>query len=215
MKYIIANWKAYKTLEEAISWMDVFLKNKLQNDSLNVIVAAPFPFLMLLSKMILSARNVALAAQDVSMFDEGAYTGEVTARMLQGRVSYVIIGHSERRTNNSENDNVVSKKIEQAVKYDLSPILCIQNEQNVIPQKTAFVAYEPVESIGTGKNENLNNVVTLKKKLNLPQNAKFLYGGSVNSENINQYTSSPEIDGCLIGSYSLDPNDFFKLLRNV
>ncbi|OGK17970.1 hypothetical protein A3G67_04695 [Candidatus Roizmanbacteria bacterium RIFCSPLOWO2_12_FULL_40_12] len=223
MKYIIANWKAHKTLEEASAWVDSVNKQisqtpdvqrKLEDDELIILIAAPFPFLVPLSQKI-SQKNLAVAAQDVSVYGEGAYTGEVTAKMLKGVTTHVLIGHSERKDYFHETDEVVLKKSEQVLSQGLSPIFCIQNESNKIPEGANIIAYDPKEAIGTGKNVPGEETATFRKKLNLFPDAVFLYGGSVNPESIDEYLSHPEINGFLVGGSSLDPEEFFELVKKL
>lgn len=220
MKYIIANWKAHKTLAEAEAWVDSFLelishapevKEKLEQDQLKILIAAPIPFLYPLSPKI-SQKNTEVIAQDVSANDEGPYTGEVTAKMLEGLISYALVGHSERREHFLETDETVLKKAFQSTKHNIVPIVCVQNESNSIPTGSV-VAYEPKGAIGTGNNTSIGEVVSLKKKLNLPQGTAFLYGGSVDEKTVDEYVDCVDIDGLLVGRASLDPDEFFSLVR--
>ncbi len=222
MKYIIANWKAHKTRAEASAWVDSITEKisrspevaqKLDQDQLRILVACPFPYLSDLSQKI-TRKNLQVTSQDVSVFDEGPHTGETTAKMLEGLVVYVLVGHSERRDNFHETDEVVLKKAELAVKYNLTPIVCIQDESNVVPPDS-IIAYDPKEAIGTGKNILSEDISSLKKKLSLPQGTVFLYGGSVNEQNIGDYLLSQEIDGFLVGGASLDPDEFFTLIKKL
>ncbi len=224
MKYIIANWKTRKTLAESTSWLKTFLsllennnevKSKLEKDEIKVIIAPASPFIVPLSQIISSMKNLALASQDISQFEEGSFTGEVTARMLEGIVSYALLGHSERRTNNHETDEIVNKKVQLARKHNISSIVCVQGVESKIPQEVSIVAYEPTDAIGTGNNQKVEDVISVKKKLTLPASTPFLYGGSVNDSNIDSYLTSSEIDGLLVGTSSLDPEEFFKLLTRV
>ena len=144
---------------------------------------------------------------------KGAYTGEVTAHSLSGLASYSIIGHSERRRFFAEDDKKLALKTKWAKAYGMEVIYCIQNPRDPIPEGVNIIAYEPVSAIGTGHNEDVSNVVAFKKKVALPKNTIFLYGGSVNSSNIASYRSSPEIDGFLIATASQDPVEFFKILQ--
>jgi triosephosphate isomerase len=223
MKYIIANWKAHKTLKDAVSWIDTFLnlvngdktvRQRLDGDELRVIIASPFPFLVPLAEKISSFKNIGLASQDISAKGKGSFTGEVTGEMLQGIVSYSIVGHSERRKYQHESFDDVHSKIEEAIRHGITPIYCMQDDSSVIPS-VQFIAYEPEKAIGTGNNELPENILEFKKSLQLHTDSIFLYGGSVDVQNINVYANFSEIDGYLVGSTSLDPQDFFILLTKV
>lgn len=97
-KYIIGNWKCYKDLGDAKRWLDEFADSYTPRDEVKVILAPTFLCLEGVSSYIveLGLKNVALAAQDISPFPKGAYTGAIAADMVRGMVDYVIVGHSER-----------------------------------------------------------------------------------------------------------------------
>src|SRR3989344_747366 len=227
MKYFVANWKANKDLEEAETWINILdnkllfdskIQSQLLADQLKIIIAPPFPFLPYFLNLISQFKkqhpyykNINLASQDVSQFNEGSYTGEVTAKTLEGLVNYVIIGHSERRTLFNETNEIIRKKVEMAKKYNIEPVLCVRNKEDIATRKVNFITYEPVQAIGTGNNESLDNILKVKKELNLSEKTSFFYGGSVNQANIKTYLTSDEIKGFIVGTASLNPEDFFNI----
>ncbi len=224
MKYIIANWKANKNLSEAKEWIKQFnvllmadrnVQGKLSANELVVVICPPFPFLEATKKLFVNIPNLRLGAQDLSQFESGSFTGEVTATSLVELIEYVIIGHSERRTHFNEDNIVIKKKLEQARANNIEPILCIQGKEDEIIPNVQIVAYEPVSAIGSGNNESVEKVVELKQELTLSDSTQFLYGGSVNSENASVYLQNGKIDGLLVGGISLDPGSFFSLLKLV
>ncbi len=174
---IAANWKMHKKPSEAETWANV-LKDRLTHVSTNardaaeVLLCAPFVHLPAL-RTILRDSPVALGAQDVSAHDEGAYTGEVSAGMLEDLdVAYVIVGHSERRAYHAEDDALVNEKLHRVLERGMRPILCVGEtleqrqsgdaKETVLSQLSAglagvenaaplVIAYEPVWAIGTGK----------------------------------------------------------------
>lgn len=220
MKYFIANWKANKNLNEAIQWMDVFLTLLVYNDRAKVVICPPSPLILPLKEKIKNSKNIYLGAQDLSPFEFGAFTGEVTAKTLQGIVDYVIIGHSERRTNFGETDKDITKKINLANKYKITPLFCIQDEKTKIDPRAKFIVYEPPWAISDGFDDSMNTkmeqtpeaVINMRKTLAIDKNKLFLYGGSVNSHNINQYSQHSQIDGVLVGGASLDPQVFYQII---
>src|SRR3989344_4204205 len=118
MKYIIANWKANKNIEEAEKWVNEFsalLKNnkellkKIQAKSLKIIIAPSFHLLSKVKELL--PENIFLVAQDLSFYNRGSYTGEVPSSTLVGLVEYAILGHSERRKYFKETNNVVDQKV--------------------------------------------------------------------------------------------------------
>ena len=214
MKYIVANWKANKDLEQVREWLETFSKNYRQKGDTIVIIAPSFPFLQEVVSFSKETKNIYAAAQDLSQFEEGSFTGEVTAKSLRGLVDYVILGHSERRKNFNESNEIIAQKVELAYKYQIKTILCLDNKVDKLTREVEIVAYEPLEAIGTGNNESIENVLEFKKSLQLG-NSKFLYGGSVNDQNIKDYLSSDQIDGLLVGGASLDAEQFSRIISAV
>lgn len=215
--FIIANWKSNLSTLKVQEWADRFKNNDLRFTNKEIIICPPFLFLPFI-KSYISNHNlpIKLGAQDISKFDEGAYTGEVNGKQIREFADYVIIGHSERRQNFSENEEVVNQKIKQAIKFGLKPILCVQDQNFKIQEKVEIIAYEPVFAIGTNNPdtpENADLVSTKIKENNLSN--YIIYGGSVNSKNVNQFTQKPNIDGVLVGNASLDPLEFFEIIKNA
>ncbi len=220
MRYLIANWKTHKNLTEASIWIETFLKALAVNEhlkkllvsgELKIVMCPSYPLIVPIKQLLVHNPEISLGSQDVSTYEEGSYTGEVTARMLSGLVDYAIIGHSERRIIEGDNQTNLENKVIQAVKYGIKPIFCISRANQAIPDGVTLVAYEPVEAIGTGKNAELDSVLTMKNKLSLDSSTVYLYGGSVNKNDALAYLKSDEIGGFLAGTASFNPLDFFDL----
>lgn len=222
MKYFIANWKANKNYYETSVWLDVFLdkvkndkslQKSLQNNLLKIIIVPPSPFLIYLGQRLKEFKNIYPCVQDLSMFESGSYTGELTAQSLQGLVDYAIIGHSERRSTFNETDALLEDKVKMAQKYHIEPIFCVRDEKDTIPNGVNIIAYEPVYSIGSGNNEDPINVKEQKSRLNLSSKMTFVYGGSVTKDNAQNYLADNVVDGFLIGGASLDPIHFYDIVK--
>jgi len=217
MKYFIANWKANKNLSQTQDYINKFVEIIGALEQSKVIICPPYPLVSYVKEKITGKNNLHVGAQDLSMFEEGSYTGEVTAKTLQGLVDFVIIGHSERRKNFNETQETVTKKLVLAKKYQIEPVLCIRNIEDwqAVKDQVKIVAYEPVAAIGTGMNEDPKKVIDFKKTLNLKPETVFIYGGSVKSDNANSYLETKEIEGFLIGGASLDPESFKKIIESA
>ncbi|HOL68022.1 MAG TPA: triose-phosphate isomerase [bacterium] len=172
---IAGNWKMYKTPEESVQFVREFLQQLTPRSEREVLICPPATSLGVL-KPLLEKSPVHLGAQNVSPEDEGAFTGEISARMLKASgAEYVICGHSERRNIFGETDELVNRKVKQTLKYGLKPILCVGEKLEereagktwtVIQKQLSagltgitreqaaevVIAYEPVWAIGTGKN---------------------------------------------------------------
>ena len=177
-KHIVAgNWKMNKTFEEADDLINDIM-DKLEGLTLDrnteLVICPPFPYLEMASEYG-DESYFAVGAQDVSEQDSGAYTGEVSAAMLESlQLTYCIVGHSERRAYHHETDEIVARKVDQLLKYNLRPIVCcgevLQDREegrqfDVVKKQITdglfhlsaeqfaniVIAYEPVWAIGTGK----------------------------------------------------------------
>jgi triosephosphate isomerase (TIM) len=217
--FIAGNWKSNKTIIEAKEWANQFTVHSSQSmvklGGSQVIVLAPFTVLSPMSEELKNQNiHFVLGAQDISKFDEGAYTGEVTGKMIKEVADWVIIGHSERRKYFGETDADLAAKVEKAHAAGLKVIFCVPDDTTPIPAGVEVIGYEPVWAIGTGKTdspENANAVVTsIKQKTGAPV---VIYGGSVTADNVASFIATASIDGVLPGGASLDPEKFIHLIH--
>lgn len=214
--WIIANWKSNKNIAEALDWVSKVGPSLSKNENLKIVVCPTFSVLSEVKKAITVGNfPFLLGAQDLSPFGIGAYTGEECAELLRELVSMAILGHSERRGNFGETDEMVVKKVAQSNACSITPLVCVQNSDTPVPEDCKLVAYEPVWAIGTGNPdtpENANKVAgTLKEKHG--QDLEVLYGGSVTLENVKVFVSQPNISGLLIGKASLRAEEFTKICK--
>ncbi len=173
---VAGNWKMNKNFAEADDLINSIEETLRQYDTtdVDIIVCPPFPFLELVSDVSEDA-NFFVGAQNVAKFDNGAYTGEISASMLKSMaVDYCIVGHSERRKYFFETNQDIAQKIDLLLKEDITPIICVgesleereadkhfeiirkQVEEGIFHLKAedmqrCIIAYEPVWAIGTGK----------------------------------------------------------------
>lgn len=215
-KLFIANWKSHKTLDEAASFLEALHDNISQIDltEKEIIIAPSFQLLMkcreLVDKYSLPVR---LAAQNVSSFPMGAYTGEVNAKQVREFCEYVIIGHSERRKYMHESESDIENKIREANEEGLRVIQCIQDENSIVYEGAKIIAYEPPSAIGSGNPDDpghiskVFDVITQQNK-----DIAVLYGGSVTAENFREFLSIEKLSGFLVGGASLESKSFLSLL---
>jgi triosephosphate isomerase len=216
---IVANLKSYKNENEAKNWLEEFGKIKELNLDLTqkeIIICPSFTQLFSFFSYFSSNNiNIKLGAQNISPFDEGAYTGEVNAKQIKDFAQYVLIGHSERRTNFNELEDMLTKKVDMALKYGLNPIFLIQNQQDLIPQGVQIVAYDPTAAIGTGKPDTPENADAIAAIIKSKNNVQVLYGGSVTSGNVKSFTAKTNLDGVIVGGASLEAEEFLKIIKNA
>ena len=171
---IAGNWKMYKTCSEAVETARHLIKLVADAKDVDIMIAPQFTALAPVSEIV-KGSLVSLGGQNLFWEKEGAYTGEISAEMLiAAGCSHVIIGHSERRQYFGETDDTVNKKINSAIKGQLTPVFCVGETEKERESKDTFsvldkqvtkgledfssdqleklvVAYEPVWAIGTGK----------------------------------------------------------------
>ncbi|MFN7178634.1 triose-phosphate isomerase [Hyphomonas sp.] len=202
----------------------------------------------LLSAAAETARGTALAVggQTCSKLEKGAFTGDISAPMLaEAGATYVIVGHSERRTGHGETDAEVAGQAAAALKSGLTPIICVgetlaereagatlriiesQLRGSLEGLETAgsfVIAYEPLWAIGTGKVATTGQIAEvhgfirafLAGRYGAPGNAvRILYGGSLNPSNAPEILPVPNVDGGLIGGASLKAADFLSIYETA
>ena len=190
-KYICGNWKMNKTSSEALEFAKEI--NEFEFNKVDVLIAPSFVTLESLRKNLKD--EIKVAGQNVSEFDDGAFTGEVSTSMLKDiGVEDVIIGHSERREKFSESDEIINAKVKKALEDDLSVILCLgeslevkedgkevdfvrdellKSLDGVDDLENLTIAYEPIWAIGTGKTCSSEDAEIMCKEIRNIINEKY------------------------------------------
>jgi triosephosphate isomerase (TIM) len=186
--------------------------------------------------------ELGLGGQDCATEPSGAFTGDISAAMLKDAgASYVIVGHSERRTHHHETDELVRAKAEAALKAGLTPIVCVGETQaqreageqaavvvrqlrgSLPPEatsETVVVAYEPIWAIGTGVTPTPKDIAAVHNGIRALLadvfgarcgKIRLLYGGSVKPSNCRELLTLDNVDGALIGGASLKASEFLAI----
>ena len=184
-----------------------------------------------------------LGAQDISKFNGGAKTGDISADMIiEKGCSFTILGHSERREFYNETNSIVSEKLQVCLEKDIMPVVCLgecledYNEgktldflemqvkeifTSISTKKNTVIAYEPVWAIGSGKTPSVDEVNNIHQYIkDIVQSVadieavKVIYGGSINCENAKSFFQQKDIDGALIGGASLNGKDFLDIYND-
>jgi triosephosphate isomerase len=228
----------HKTIAEARAFAKDLLGLPLTHD-VDMVVAPPFTALAALGEAFFGS-PVALGAQTMHEADHGPFTGEISPTMLREvGVTFVILGHSERRANCCETDSAVNRKVRAALAHGITPIVAVgetaaehaagETLERVLSQtRAAFasvapnavarcvVAYEPIWAIGTGlvdEPESANAVIgEIRGSVAGLADARLLYGGSMKGTNAAALMAQPHIDGGLIGGASLTPAAFLEIV---
>ena len=236
--YFVANWKMFgnlktlNSLNKVITFVKKFKRNKYK-----LIYCPPNTLISSLSDKLKST-SIQVGAQNCHESNSyGPNTGQVNSNMLKSvGAKYVIIGHSENRQL-GENDNLINLKIKSSINSGLKIIFCIgesliekrknktkkilshqitQGLKKIKNKKDIIIAYEPVWAIGSGlipkDTEILEIVKFIKNKV---KGSKVLYGGSVNTKNINVLKKIDNVDGFLIGGASQNSNNFIDIIKKT
>lgn len=232
-KIIFGNLKSNKSSNQMKKWFvdfkDAIAKDSKKSNSeeklfsnIEAVLAPAYPFLHLVTENS-SETGLVLGTQDISSYPSGSYTGAISTQNLAGLdVKYTLVGHSERRKYFSETNEVVAKKITQALSAEIIPIVCVDEKSiddlavkvSAKDMAHCMVAYEPSSAIGSGKNAALSDVTSFREKVKtLFGDIPYLYGGSVNEKSVAEYLLVT--DGVIIGGASLDAKQFVSLLKSA
>jgi len=226
---IAGNWKMFKGPAQAGAFCRKLRDLDLPDD-VDVVVCPPYLSLGI-AVQALAGTEVGVFAQNCHWELEGAFTGEISAPMLQDIGVYgTLVGHSERRQWFGETDETVAQRVRTALAQGLHVIACVgESEAEREAGKTdavlrrqvgvleaddnLVIAYEPVWAIGTGKTATPELAQhaheTIKSVLDVP----VLYGGSVKPDNAAELMAQPAVDGALVGGASLDVESFAAICR--
>lgn len=199
-KIIAANWKMHLSASEAIRLLEGLSARLVLPPDTRAIICPPYPYLTMAKELLKTRPDCSLGAQNCHHQHQGAFTGAVSAPMLHSiGVSYVLIGHSERRQYCQENDALLYQKISIALQYQLKVIFCIGEPESVrnegkekeyITEQLAvlsplsepqlsqlMIAYEPIWAIGTGKSATPDIAQTMHAHIRLKLRQHFLDTG--------------------------------------
>lgn len=218
-RYIIANWKCHKTGVEGRRWLDRFAGLYKPHPEVQVIVAPTLLSLENLAAHVdrMGLKNFALAAQDISPFPRGGYTGAVAADMVAGLAHYVIIGHSERRRYFHETGMDVVNKVTEAADAGLIPIVCVDGTHALaqldaledIECQELLVAYTPVKGVTANIPAPPAEVGEAVGHIRqMFSHRPVVYGGGLLPGNVRKYLQIPVLSGVFVGESSLDPDVF-------
>lgn len=231
-KIAAGNWKMNGT-SKALEDLEE-MATQLPPDCPSVIICPPATLLTAAAQM--TGVRIAIGAQDCHAEEKGAHTGDISAPMIADcGAKYVILGHSERRTDHGERNEEIAAKVQAAWAAGLIAILCIgetleqrqANETLAVLAKqiegsmpegataeNTILAYEPVWAIGTGLTASPDQIAEVHDDIRtrIPADMSILYGGSVKASNAAEIFAVTNVDGALVGGASLTAQDFLPIV---
>lgn len=239
MPLIAGNWKMHG-LKDALGFFEELAASGAVSQGREILVCPP---VTLLAAAVQAAhpRGIRIGGQDCHTETAGAHTGDVSAEMLRDAgADYVIVGHSERRADHAETDELVRAKAEAAGRAGLTPIICVGEtledresgrEQNIVGRQLTgsipagfapsdyVIAYEPVWAIGTGRTASNDDIAAMHAfiRSSVPdgEQVRILYGGSVKPENAAGILGLDDVDGALVGGASLQAESFASIAKSA
>ncbi|MCY0898189.1 MAG: triose-phosphate isomerase [Firmicutes bacterium] len=243
---MVANWKMYKTIHAARAFGVELLRRMEEDPGPRGLTQVLCPTALALAPLAERLRGSAIrvGAQNLDLGVEGPRTGALSAYLLRDAgAEYVIVGHSERRQEFAEDDDLVAAKVVEALKGQLTPIVCVGETRDerdhgltetvvtrqiervlsaVTPDREVVFAYEPVWAIGSGRTPTASEaeqVAQLMRNLigrswpGTDALVRVLYGGSVNRDSIRTFAEHTSFDGVLVGGASLDVDHWLDINR--
>ena len=241
-KLVAGNWKMNGSLA-ALAELEAIQAAAAANNSVDVAICPPFT---LIAPAAQKQPGLAIGAQDCHQSVKGAHTGCVSAEMLkEAGAKLVIVGHSERRTDQGESDALVKAKAEAALGIGLVAIVCVGETEaerdagravSVVEGQldgsvpvagtaaTLVIAYEPVWAIGTGRTPSTADVAEMHGAIRAKlvgllgeegRGVRILYGGSVKPDNARELMAVADVDGALVGGASLTAAQFVPIIEGA
>jgi triosephosphate isomerase len=224
---IVANWKMFGHLADITPYTTAL---RAAPKTADLVLCPPFHLLTTFATA-LSGSGIALGAQTCHPVPQGAHTGDISAPMLaDAGVTYVIIGHSERRQAHGETNADVAAAATAAQAANLTPIICVgetaaqreageaadlvrlQLHHSLPPNFTGVIAYEPIWAIGTGLTPTESDITAMHATIREAAGPlTILYGGSVKPANAAAILALPNVGGALVGGASLVAADFLAI----
>jgi triosephosphate isomerase len=227
---IAANWKMNLTLTEVKELLHEISDAIRTSNDVSVMICPSNNYLLPVQQFCMDqGLNVMICAQNISEYQPGAYTGDVSANMVKScGATHVLLGHSERRHVFNETNDMLKTKLSYCKDTGLIPVLCVgetltdreqDKTESVIKQQLSIlsgfdgefmVAYEPVWAIGTGKTATPEMAQAVHEFIRneCPEECVVLYGGSVKKANVEGLLQQSDINGALIGGASLVAEEF-------
>lgn len=223
-RIVVANWKANLSPKHATDWIEEFSRSYKASQTVTVVLAVPFLCMNSVAAKIEGLDQVEIAAQGVSPYPPGSYTGATPASWLRGFVKYALVGHQERRNHFQEGVQSVAAQVRECVAAGIVPIICLDQE-NKSSQLAALdssdldqslLAFTPKDAVQLEVPAANQEIVTLMKSFGAAANGvPVLYGGGVTPDNAAELMGLESVRGLLVGRGCLDGGGFAQLVNSL
>lgn len=223
-KIVLGNLKANLAPNNVDAWMQDFSKRHTSTSSVQVVLAVPFLYMERVAEKIGGLEQVQVAAQGVSPYPSGRYTGATPAAWLKGLASYALVGHRERRFYFHEDNPSVASQVRESVAAGLRPILCLDRD-NRSRQLAALdssdldqslLAYVPYDADKLEVATSNQDIIDIAAVLASSSGGRpILYGGGVTKDNAAELINLQGITGIMVGRGCLNGAEFAELVNRV
>lgn len=223
-KIVLANLKANLAPSHVDTWLQAFSSRYTSVSSVQVLLAVPFLYMERIAEKVGALGRVTLAAQGVSPYPPGGYTGATPAAWLKGLAGYALVGHRERRHYFYEDDQSVAGQVRESVAAGLQPILCLDRDSksgqlaalDSSDLEQSLLAYTPHDSVKLEVAAASGDIIDTAASFAASSGGRpVLYGGGVNNDNAAELINLPGISGIMVGRSCLDGAEFAGLINSV
>jgi len=223
-KIVLANWKANLSPDRAMQWCEAFTAAYQPRSGVEVVLAVPAFYLERVFAKTRKLAGVSLAAQGVSSYPQGSYTGSLPAAWLRGLVRYTLLGHQERRRYFHETIQDVARQAYESLAEELQPIVCL-NRELLVSQTAAMAveelgklvwAYTPATPVALEMARDQTEITAMLAQIaRKTDNRPVLYGGGVTVANGRSIWQVPGLAGIMLGQGCLDARVFAELISQL
>ena len=221
---IVANWKANIPVEQAEDWVETLRDHCHYREDKETVLAVPFLYMERIFSRVNNLPGISLAAQGVSPYPPGSYTGATPASWVRHMAQYALVGHRERRKYFHETVQDVAAQIRECVAVGIKPILCLDDDimsgmraaLDSEELEEVICAYTPDSAMALETAHDIDGI-----KAGIARVRKYfitrpvLYGGGVNDENVEEILALPEVSGVMLGRVCLNAERFIRFCQTV
>jgi len=223
-KIVLANWKANLSPNHVDTWLQAFSRGYTPASSVQVVLAVPFLYMERVAEKVGGMEQVVLAAQGVSPFPPGGYTGATPAAWLKGLARYALLGHRERLHYFHEDAQSVAGQVRESVAAGLQPILCLDRDSksrqlaamDTSDLEKSLLAFTPGDAVKLEVAAEGRDIIDAAAAFAVSSGGQpVLYGGGVNKDNAVELINLQGISGIMVGRSCLDGAEFAELVNSV